>query len=469
LATKIGVLGLLGICSLLAQHFVHAGAAEHGGHGINEPVTPAVLPAVIIRKMVREEVATTVLEVKAELKQMLEQIRTETQKLSSKAKNLPAADYGSSKATQQLVARATEAPLLAVQAAEAPLLAVQAAVEAPPLAIQAVNPPLLVAQAAAPSRNPSVPLDISETDPKSSAAADVMSWCKEVHKTHGVSLGHTWGSLSKQGQAQLKKNCKHIDKELGGGKGRIEGFTVDEYTSHIDSHIEGRTSDEHIIRTDNDTVVVAVCFSTTTRGLKIKALKDLAMIQYLLPSLLRTAETKFEYWVYVLFDQGDLYFDKAGGKATLLTHMQSAFHTPLSSKGVKSRSAVLRFANPFKKPGPAFNFMMGAAWKDGADYLYRVNDDTELKGAWASDALGQLRGFNPSNVGAVGPLCAQGNKHILTHDLVHRTHLDIFSHYYPPILCDWWMDDWITHVYGGGHTRHGPFEVVHHTDHQGRR
>jgi hypothetical protein len=31
------------------------------------------------------------------------------------------------------------------------------------------------------------------------------------------------------------------------------------------------------------------------------------------------------------------------------------------------------------------------------------------------------------------------------------------------------MDDWITHVYGGEHTRHGPFEVIHHTDHQGRR
>ena len=44
-----------------------------------------------------------------------------------------------------------------------------------------------------------------------------------------------------------------------------------------------------------------------------------------------------------------------------------------------SRSAVLRFDNPFRKPGPAFNFMMKSAWLDGADYLYRVNDDTELK------------------------------------------------------------------------------------------
>ena len=40
----------------------------------------------------------------------------------------------------------------------------------------------------------------------------------------------------------------------------------------------------------------------------------------------------------------------------------------------------------------------------------------------------------------------------MTHDFVHRTHLDIFPTYYPPILSDWWMDDWITHVYGNTRT-----------------
>ena len=33
----------------------------------------------------------------------------------------------------------------------------------------------------------------------------------------------------------------------------------------------------------------------------------------------------------------------------------------------------------FPQPGPAFNFMMAAAAEDGADYLYRVNDDTEVR------------------------------------------------------------------------------------------
>ena len=72
-------------------------------------------------------------------------------------------------------------------------------------------------------------------------------------------------------------------------------------------------------------------------------------------------------------------------------------------------------------------------------------------------------------MGVVGPLCAEGNTDIMTHDLVHRTHLLIFEHYYPPVFSDWWMDDWITHVYGGSRTRKGPFRVRHMIGHQGTR
>jgi hypothetical protein len=36
---------------------------------------------------------------------------------------------------------------------------------------------------------------------------------------------------------------------------------------------------------------------------------------------------------------------------------------------------------------------------------------------------------------------------ILTHDMVHRTHLDIFPYYYPPVFENWFSDTWITRVY----------------------
>ena len=121
-----------------------------------------------------------------------------------------------------------------------------------------------------------------------------------------------------------------------------------------------------------------------------------------------------------------------------ITH---ALVTPLQAAGVTLRFALLRFENVLRKPGPAFNFMMAAASEDGAEYLYRVNDDTEFLGAgWASQAVSALQSFDLPNVGIVGPVCHEGNTAILTHDLVHRTHLQIFEHYYPPILSDWCTD-----------------------------
>ena len=113
--------------------------------------------------------------------------------------------------------------------------------------------------------------------------------------------------------------------------------------------------------------------------------------------------------------------------------------------------------------------MMAAAADDGADYLYRVNDDTQFQTSWLPQAVRTLRSYSPPNVGVVGPVCHEGNTRILTHDLVHRTHLQIFAHYYPPVFSDWWMDDWITHVYGPSRTQRGPFVVRHRIGHQGTR
>ncbi len=48
-------------------------------------------------------------------------------------------------------------------------------------------------------------------------------------------------------------------------------------------------------------------------------------------------------------------------------------------------------------------------------------------------------------------------------DCVHRSHLDIFPTHYPPELTDWWLDDWITYVYGGSNTKKlGKVVVLHH-------
>ena len=80
-------------------------------------------------------------------------------------------------------------------------------------------------------------------------------------------------------------------------------------------------------------------------------------------------------------------------------------------------------------------------------------------------AQAELENRCPPNVGVTGPTCHEGNTHILTHDFTHRHHMEIFkSQYYPVELTDWWLDDWITHIYGVDHTSRVLDVVVkHHT------
>ena len=46
-----------------------------------------------------------------------------------------------------------------------------------------------------------------------------------------------------------------------------------------------------------------------------------------------------------------------------------------------------------RKPGPAFNVAMASAFADGADYLYRTNDDTTPEAAFASAFAAKLAAF----------------------------------------------------------------------------
>ena len=134
------------------------------------------------------------------------------------------------------------------------------------------------------------------------------------------------------------------------------------------------------------------------------------------------------YWLYITFDADDPFYDDEATLSGLRGDVQKLVVDVLARKHITVRFVFLRFENHVQKPGPVFNFMMGAAFRDGADYLYRINDDTEFVNAWAGDAIMALRAHSPPKSGVAGPLCKQGNQKILTHDFVHRTHMLIFRY-----------------------------------------
>lgn len=138
--------------------------------------------------------------------------------------------------------------------------------------------------------------------------------------------------------------------------------------------------------------------------------------------------------------------------------------------GVIITLKLVKVNNTMKKPGPVFLEMARAAYHDGADYFYRINDDTELIAHWPSKFVQALQALPPPH-GVVGPSCQQGNQLILTHDFVARVHMEVFNmNYYPPELVDWWMDDWISYVYGHKRTfKASQIKVMHHTGAHGQR
>jgi hypothetical protein len=139
-----------------------------------------------------------------------------------------------------------------------------------------------------------------------------------------------------------------------------------------------------------------------------------------------------------------------------------------------------------KRPAVAHSDAMIAAYREGADYALRINDDTSLPTAadWVDQFVYWLRTQNPiPNFGVIGPKCISGNMDILTHDFTHVTHAIIFGFLYPYSLTDWCVragcaipislkcqssvcrssDDWITHMYNYYHRmQKSSIVVIHH-------
>ena len=343
--------------------------------------------------------------------------------------------------------------------------------------------------------------DFSGAGAAKPSPADAAAQCTEMRERHHVLPGTSWGTLSSRQQRLWDKlDCNTIDPELMRQR-KAEADELDNYTQRQKEALAGRTPERKLRRaapsmtaaaaaapdaapdaTAPDAVpaggagarppVVAVCVCTTSRNTDFTTLSQFALFSIMFPSLRSSIEpagsaassvasslgslfgggggggggggaaaaaAPFEYWVYMTFDEGDAFFDNAAREAEVRAWLETNMVAPLRAQGVTLQVALLRYKNTMRKPGPAFNFMTAAAYEDGADYIYRVNDDTKFVGPWAASAVATLAAFEPPNVGVVGPLCAEGNTLIMTHDLVHRTHLMIFEHYYPPVFSDWWM------------------------------
>lgn len=191
---------------------------------------------------------------------------------------------------------------------------------------------------------------------------------------------------------------------------------------------------------------IAIMMGATTKRVAAPSTNNMALFTVSLPSIAKTVECGFRYTVFVGYDAGDVFFDSPAGVKTLKTWFQHHVRNPLQRGGVDIELVPVRVDNPTSKPGPVFNAVALRAQSAAADFFYRINDDTLLLTPWAGAFACTLCSLGPP-YGVVGPV-ESVRRDILTHDFVHAMHLDIFGEYYPTNLTDWWLDDWISKVYG---------------------
>ena len=208
-----------------------------------------------------------------------------------------------------------------------------------------------------------------------------------------------------------------------------------------------RTCTQQYAKDANRTPHIAIMLGSTSNKVASPSTNSMALFTMALPSIAKTVECGFRYTVFIGYDAGDPFYDTGAGRATLHDWFNRHVKRPLVERGIPVAIEAVRVENPSSKPGPVFNALARRARaRDDVDFFYRVNDDTLMVTPWASAFVCALCSFGPP-YGVVGPV-ESIRADILTHDFVHRTHLAIFDDYYPPDLSDWWMDDWISHVYG---------------------
>jgi len=276
-------------------------------------------------------------------------------------------------------------------------------------------------------------------------------WCFQNKEKYNVVPMKSWGTLPKSMQLDWKEHTCDVIFSL---KRRKAYKMVECPVSNFN---------------DTSLPLIAIMAASTTRKVRRPSPKTMSLFTYLLPSLRTSIDCGFRYVFVMGYDEGDPYHDTQGGMAKTRAWFDQHISGVLRTKGIHVDFLPVAVRNTVRKPGPVFIAMARAAYSYGADFFYRVNDDTEMVGRWPTRFVKSLTKLPPP-YGVIGPFC-DANKKILTHDFVHRTHMEIFEmNYYPPALVDWWMDDWVTLVYGWGRTfQSRGAEVIHHTGAHGQR
>jgi hypothetical protein len=170
------------------------------------------------------------------------------------------------------------------------------------------------------------------------------------------------------------------------------------------------------------------------------------LLTVLLPSLGQSLDAKYTYRLYFTYDTDDhIWTGKLARDAADERVAETA-----RSENVNISVHWVECTTCSGKPAVAHSQAVIAAYLEGCQYVFRVNDDTEMPKhrEWTNIFIADLAARPIPNLGVVGPeFVMTSATPILSHDFTHWTHVAIHGFHYPPSLPNWFVPQQIPNPY----------------------
>lgn len=124
--------------------------------------------------------------------------------------------------------------------------------------------------------------------------------------------------------------------------------------------------------------LIAVMAATTSRNVPKPNVTTVSLFKTMLPSLLYSLDCGFRYVVVLGVDETDDFYGSPRGAAMVSSWFETHMGGVMREREMEILLRVVTVANPLLKPGPVFLRMAREAFALGAEFMYRVNDDTEV-------------------------------------------------------------------------------------------
>lgn len=201
----------------------------------------------------------------------------------------------------------------------------------------------------------------------------------------------------------------------------------------------------------NKKIKIAFLVPSTSNKRDYKNYDDCDFIRILLSSFIYTYNSKnsfFEYTFYLGHDYDDKFYVK--NKEKIINYVKSLnlnIKIKIIEINLKERGHLSEI----------WNILFKNAIDDDNDYFYQLGDDIRIIDSdWEIKFISQLKKYN--NIGVIGPLDLN-NDGLLTQSFVHKTHFNIFGYYFPKIIKNLYVDNWIEHVYKSFFNNNRSFKV----------